>query len=238
MVLDNKSNHEATVTVEGRAHKLHPQQIVYADVSNSESLNVKIEHKYVSYIDCQKDYVIVITSEYGLNGVRDGEVLSISHDRSKFGNNGVYERFFVKFPNMNNSTQKHTVTNFKELYKPFKREKRLETFLESVMEAMMDLLYPFSASVLFFVVFWITYGIKKALLISLGIFIAGILLYWIVEKLFNRADNSVKHYKRRKGENVEETLFIEDLKGVCKSEAISAYYADPYRNIISSKYEG
>lgn len=244
IVLDNKSYHDAIVTIEGRVYNLRPQQIVYADVYNTEPLNVKIEHKYISYIDCRNDYIMVITSEYNMYGVTDGAILSIAHDRSKFSNNGVYERFFVSFPLMYNCTESHTVTNFEELYKPFKKYRKWDIISDSIIDIVFDFANTTPFLGLGFIVVWIAEGLKTALLALLALFlidIVGVFIFYIVaENLWRKAENNSRRRKRRKGRNVEENWFIEDLKGICESSAISAYYADPYRNVIAvgSNYEG
>ncbi len=244
IVLDNKSYHDARVTIEGKTYNLRPQQIVYVDVYNTEPLNVKIEHKYISYIDCRNDYIMVITSEYNMYGVTDGAILSIAHDRSKFSNNGVYERFFVSFPLMYSCTENHTVTNFEELYKPFKKYRKWDIISDSIIDIVFDFANTTPFLGLGFIVVWIAEGLKTALLALLALFlidIVGVFIFYIVaENLWRKAEDSSRRRKRRKGRNVEENLFIEDLKGVCESTAISAYYADPYRNVIAvgSNYEG
>lgn len=246
IVLDNKSHHDAIVTIEGRVYNLRPQQIAYAEAYNTEPLNVKIEHKYISYIDCRNDYIMVITSEYNLNGVTDDTILSIAHDRSKFSTNGVYERFFVSFPLMYSCTENHTVTNFEELYKPFKKYRKWDNVFEAVTDVLIDtdFLRTLPFLTLGFIIAWIVEGFKTAISLLLILFLVDVVgafvFYFLAEKLWRKAEDSSRRRKRRKGRNVEENLMIEDLKGLCESAAISAYYADPYRNIIpvGSNYEG
>ena len=165
VVLDNKSYHDAIVVIEGKTYNLRPQQIVYADVYNTEPLNLKIEHKYISYIDCRNDYIMVITSEYNMYGVTDGAILSIAHDRSKFSNNGVYERFFVNFPLMYSCTENHTVTNFEELYKPFKKHRKWDNIFEAVTDVLIDIdfLRTLPFLVIGFIIAWIVEGFKTAI---------------------------------------------------------------------------
>ena len=69
--------------------------------------------------------------------------------------------------------------------------------------------------------------------------VGAFIFYFLAEKLWRKAENNSRRRKRRKGRNVEEYV-LEDLKGICESSAISAYYADPYRNVIAvgSNYEG
>ncbi len=244
IVLDNKSYHDAIITIEGRVYNLRPQQIVYADVYNSEPLNVKIEHKYISYIDCRNDYIMVITSEYNMYGVTDGAILEIAHDRSKFSSNGVYERFFVSFPLMYNCTENHTVTNFEELYKSFKKYRKWDIISDSIIDIVLDFTRTTPFLGLAFIVVWFAEGLKTAILALLALFlidIVGVFIFYIVaENLWRKAEDSSRRRKRRNGRNVEEKYMIEDLKGVCESTAISAYYADPNRNVIpvGSNYEG
>lgn len=244
IVLDNKSYHDAIVTIEGRVYNLRPQQIVYAEAYNTEPLNVKIEHKYISYIDCRNDYIMVITSEYNMYGVTDGAILSIAHDRSKFSNNGVYERFFISFPLMFNCTENHTVTNFDELYKPFKKHRKWDVIGDSIIDIVFDFANTTPFLGLGFIVVWIAEGLKTALLALLALFlidIVGVFIFYIVtEYLWRKAEDNSRRRKRRKGRNVEEKWFVEDLKGICEGSAISAYYADPERNVIpvGSNYEG
>lgn len=244
VVLDNKSYHDAVVTIEGKTYNLRPQQIVYAEVYNTEPLNVKIKHKYISYIDCRNDYIMVITSEYNLNGVTDGAILSIAHDRSKFSTNGVYERFFVSFPLMYSCTEQHTVTNFEELYKPFKKYRRWDIALDSLFDIVLEFSYTVPFLGLSFIIAWVVEDFTTALMVLLVFFlidIVGVFIFYIgVESIWRKATDDSRRRKRRRGRNVEENLMIEDLKGICESAAISAYYADPYRNIIpvGSNYEG
>lgn len=243
VVLDNKSYHYVIATVEGRRYELKPRQIIYADVYNTEPMSITLEHRYVSYIDCNNDYIIVINTEYKLYGVTDGAILSIAYDRSKFSFHGVYERFFISFPLMYQCTERHTVTNFEEIYKPFRKLEKWDAWFDALGDIIIDLSYTLPFLGLAFIVAWATEGFKKALLVLVILFLVDIvgtfLFYVLWEKLFKKAEDSSRRRKRRKGRNVEEVV-LKDLKGVCESEAITAYYADPNRTVIpeGSNYEG
>lgn len=245
IILDNKSYHDAIVTVEGKTYNLRPQQIVYAEAYNTEPLNIKIQHNYTSRVinDNIANYIIVIDTEFSMHGVTDGAVLTIAHDRSRFSLQAVYERFFISFPLMFNCTEKHTVTNFNEIYKFFKKKYRGELLFDCIMEGAFDFARTTPPTGLIFILAWIFGSFKEAMeILGILIGIEILLIFFIyapVSVWIDKSGNRRRRRKRRKGKNVEEHV-LEDLKGVCESAAISAYYADPNRTVIyeDSRYEG
>lgn len=245
IVLDNKSYHDAVATIEGRVYNLRPQQIVYAEVYNTQPLNIKIQHNYSSRVINENiaNYIIVIDTEYSMYGVTDGAVLTIAHDRSRFSLQAVYERFFISFPLMFRCTEKHTVTNFEEINKHFKKKYRGELLFDCILEGLFDGLFSLPWLLLIFILAWIFSSIQEALALTgtlLLVDVIGIFFICVpISVLIDKSGNRRRRRKRRKGRNVEEVV-LQDLKGISESAAISAYYADPRRTVIDedSRYEG
>lgn len=245
VVLDNKSYHDAVVTIEGKTYNLRPQQIVYVEVYNTQPLNITVKHNYSSRIinDYIANYIIVIDTEYSMYGVTDGAVLAIAHDRSRFSPQAVYERFFISFPLMFNCTEKHTVTNFNEIYKYFKKKRRGELLFDCILEGLFDGLFSLPGLLLIFILAWIFSSIQEALALAGTLLLVNIIgiffIYAPISVWIDKSGNRRRRRKRRKGRNIEEYV-LKDLKGICESGAISAYYADPNRTVIyeDSRYEG
>lgn len=246
IVLDNKSYHDAIVTIEGKTYNLRPQQIVYAEVYNTQPLNITVKHNYSSRVIRDGEYhnyIIVIDTEYSLHGVTDGAVLSIAHDRSQFGFHGFYERFFINFPLVFRCEEKHTVTNFDAIYKAFKKKRRGDFIFDCLLEGLFDGLFSFPWLLLVFVLAWIFSSLQDALALTGILLIVDIIgiffIYAPISLMIDKNRTRCRRRKRRKGTNVNE-IVIEDLKGICESEAITAYYADPDRAVFpeGSRYEG
>lgn len=243
ITINNKSLHDVLIDVEGIRINLNAKEKCSAEIFDTRVVKISVSHTYRSHVDAALNYILVADSEYTVGGITDGAELIITHSRTGFRSNGVYERFYVYSPAAAQSAEKHTISNAEYLLKSFndrkKSDRRFDVFYDYFIGPLLD--FGFFDLLFFgvaFAVFCREKGFLTALLYGVGLvfllFAVNAALTFLINLLFPQKKRKKKSKRKKKKRTPLENFLreyreIDDLEEHLSGEAMINALCDPDR---------